>query len=63
MCIRDSIRHRNRRIPSYRDWSCRAHRARYDSSETQRVLGWKPAASREAMVERGIVAAVRHYFA
>ena len=61
--VKHLIRHRNRRIPSYRDWSCRAHRARYDNSETQRVLGWRPAASREAMVERGIVAAVRHYFA
>lgn len=61
--VKHLIRHRNRRIPSYRDWSCRAHRARYDNSETQRVLGWKPAANREAMVERGIVAAVRHYFA
>jgi nucleoside-diphosphate-sugar epimerase len=61
--VKHLIRHRNRRVPSYRDWSCRAHRARYDSSETQRVLGWKPAATREAMVERGIVAAVRHYFA
>jgi len=61
--VKHLIRHPNRRVPSYRDWSCRAHRARYDSSETQRVLGWKPAATREAMVERGIVAAVRHYFA
>jgi len=56
------IRHPNRRMPSYRDWDCRAHRARYDSSETRRVLGWQPAASREAMVRDGIVAAVRHYF-
>ena len=61
--VKHLIRHRNRRLPSYHDWSCRAHRARYDNSETQRVLGWRPAASREAMVERGIVAAVRHYFA
>ena len=47
-----SIRHPNRRVPSYRDWDCRAHRARYDSSETRDVLGWKPAGTREAMVER-----------
>jgi predicted dehydrogenase/nucleoside-diphosphate-sugar epimerase len=56
------IRHPNRRVPSYHDWSCRAHRARYDNGETRRALGWQPAATREALVEHGVVAAVRHYF-
>ena len=56
------IRHPNRRVPSYRDWDCRAHRARYDSSKARKVLGWKPAGTREAIVKDGIVAAVRHYF-
>jgi len=56
------IRHPNRRVPSYRDWDCRAHRARYDSSETRDVLGWKPASTRDAMVKDGIVSAVDHYF-
>ena len=60
--VKHLIRHPNRRIPSYRDWDCRAHRARYDSEETRQVLGWKPAGTREAMVQEGIVAAVRHYF-
>ena len=60
--VKHLIRHPNRRVPSYRDWNCRAHRARYDSSKTRRVLGWKPAGTREAIVSRGIVAAVRHYF-
>ena len=50
--VKHLIRHPNRRVPSYRDWDCRAHRARYDSSETRDVLGWKPAGTREAMVER-----------
>lgn len=58
--VKHLIRHPNRRVPSYRDWDCRAHRARYDSSKTRRVLGWQPAGTREAIVERGIVAAVRH---
>ena len=60
--VKHLIRHPNRRVPSYRDWNCRAHRARYDNSKTRQVLGWKPAGTREAMVRDGIVAAVRHYF-
>ncbi|MBC7735586.1 MAG: hypothetical protein H7306_27490 [Bacteriovorax sp.] len=60
--VKHLIRHPNRRMPSYRDWDCRAHRARYDSSKTRQVLGWKPAGTREALVSAGIVSAVRHYF-
>lgn len=60
--VKHLVRHPNRRVPSYRDWNCRAHRARYDSSKTRSVLGWKPAGTREAMVSRGIVAAVRQYY-
>jgi nucleoside-diphosphate-sugar epimerase len=60
--VKHLIRHPNRRVPSYHDWSCRAHRARYDNGETRRALGWQPAATREALVEHGVVAAVRHYF-
>jgi nucleoside-diphosphate-sugar epimerase len=60
--VKHLVRHPNRRVPSYRDWDCRAHRARYDSAKTRRVLGWAPAGTREAMIKRGIVAAVRHYF-
>jgi nucleoside-diphosphate-sugar epimerase/predicted dehydrogenase len=56
-----AIRHQNRKIPSYRDWDSRSHRARYDSSKTRQVLGWNPAGSREALVERGIVTAVREF--
>jgi predicted dehydrogenase/nucleoside-diphosphate-sugar epimerase len=55
-----AIGHPNRRRPSYHDWECRSHRARYDNRRTREVLGWEPAGSREALVERGIVAAVRH---
>ncbi|MEO7116356.1 MAG: NAD-dependent epimerase/dehydratase family protein, partial [Caldimonas sp.] len=60
--VKHLIRHPNRRVPSYRDWDCRAHRARYDSSETCRALGWKPAGTRDALVRDGIVSAVQHYF-
>ena len=60
--VKHLIRHPNRRIPSYRDWNCRAHRARYDSRKTREVLGWQPAGKREAIVARGIAAAVRQHF-
>lgn len=53
------IGHPARRRPSYRDWASRAHRARYDSTKTREVLGWRPAGTREALIERGVVAAVR----
>lgn len=56
-----AIRHPNRKRPSYRDWDSRSHRARYDASRTREVLGWRPAGSREALIERGIVAAVREF--
>ncbi len=59
--VKHAIRHPNRKMPSYRDWDSRSHRARYDSSKTRQVLGWKPAGTREALIERGIVAAVREF--
>lgn len=59
--LKHLIRHPNRRASSYHDWDCRSHRARYDSSGTASALGWQPAGTREAIVERGIVQAVRHY--
>lgn len=56
-----AIRHPNRKVPSYRDWNSRSHRARYDSTKTKQVLGWNPAGTREALIERGIAAAVREF--
>ncbi len=55
------IKHPNRKIPSYRDWDSRSHRARYDSTKTKEMLGWQPAGSKEKLVENGIVAAVREF--
>ena len=60
--VKHLVRHPNRRVPSYRDWDSRAHRARYDNSKTIKVLGWKPAGTRDAMVAHGIVAASKNYF-
>ncbi len=56
-----AIKHPNRKVPSYRDWDSRSHRARYDNSSVRQVLGWKPAGTRETLIERGVVAAVRDF--
>jgi nucleoside-diphosphate-sugar epimerase len=56
------IKHPNRRMASFRDWDSRSHRAQYDSSKTRELLGWKPAGTRELLVEKGIIAAAQEYF-
>ncbi|PCJ30692.1 MAG: hypothetical protein COA90_08575 [Gammaproteobacteria bacterium] len=56
------INHPNKRVPTYRDWDSRSHRAQYDSTTTQDILGWKPAGTRELIVEKGIIDAAREYF-
>lgn len=43
------IRHPNRRLPSYREWASRTHRARFESGKAREVLGWQPAGSRAAL--------------
>ncbi len=55
------VRHPNRRAASFRDWDSKSHRARYDSTKTQEVLGWRPAGTREALIERGVNAAVDRF--
>ena len=55
------IKHPNRKIPSYRDWDSRSHRAKYDSSKTREALGWRPAGTKDVLVEKGIVSAVREF--
>ena len=52
--LKHLIKHPNRRIPSYKDWLSRQHRATYDSGESQSLLGWKPCGDKELMIEKGI---------
>jgi nucleoside-diphosphate-sugar epimerase len=56
------VRHPNRRWPSLHDWRCNSQRARYESHMTEQALGWRPAADRETLIERGIAQAVAWYF-
>jgi predicted dehydrogenase/nucleoside-diphosphate-sugar epimerase len=64
-CVKESVKnlvkHPNRRKPSYRDWDSRSHRAVYDSTRTQQVLGWRPVADRQLLIDRGIVEPVREF--
>ena len=59
--LKQAIRHPNRRASTYHDWACRAHRARYDASDTRERLGWQPAGTREGLIEHGINAAVDRF--
>ncbi len=59
--VKHAINHPNKRMPSLHDWQCRAHRARYDSTQTQQVLGWQPVGSKAELVRSGIDAAVDWY--
>ena len=48
-------------LPSSRDLRSRGMRARFDTSETERVLNWHPTSSRATFVERGIHAPARAF--
>ena len=59
--LKTLIRHPNRRRSSYHDWACRSARARYNSAKTRDRLGWHPAGTSEALIERGINASVDRF--
>jgi len=52
------IRHPNRHLSTLHDWQCRSHRATYDAAQSIDILGWRPAGTRQALIERGIHPAV-----
>lgn len=56
--IKTVIRHPNRHLSTLHDWQCRAHRATYDPAQSMAVLGWRPAGTRQALIENGINPAV-----
>ncbi len=59
--VKNLIKHPNRRIPGYKDWDSTSLRARFDSQKAKDMLGWKPAGTKEALIEKGIVAAVHEF--
>lgn len=46
--------HKDRRLPSWRDWSSRTQRATYDCSKAREQLGWRPSSSKSQLIEKGI---------
>ena len=49
------VRHPDRgRIPSYRDWESRTHKAIFDCSRARSELDWLPASDRQRIVDEGI---------
>lgn len=55
------IKHPNRKMPSYRDWDSRSHRAVYDNAKTKEILGWQPLEDKEKLIDQGIVQAVKAF--
>ena len=52
--VKNTIRHPNRRSSTHHDFAAKSHRSRYDSAKTRERLGWRPAGTREALIERGV---------
>jgi nucleoside-diphosphate-sugar epimerase/predicted dehydrogenase len=48
------VGHKDRRLPSWRDWSSRTQRATYDCTKAREQLGWRPASNKAHLIERGI---------
>jgi len=52
-----------RRIPSYRDWDSRTHRAVFDCDRAHKELAWKPASQSGRLIEEGIGGSVQSWLA
>ena len=52
--VKNGIRHPNRRAATHHDFAAKAHQSRYDSGKTRELLGWRPAGTREALIEQGV---------
>jgi nucleoside-diphosphate-sugar epimerase len=52
--VKVAVRHRDRRLPSYRDWESRTGRAVFECSAAKTVLGWKPVSDSNELIRRGI---------
>lgn len=59
--VKVSVRHPERRMPSYRDWESRTGRAVFDCSAARSVLGWKPVSDRDELVRLGIEEPFKEY--
>lgn len=57
--IKKAVRRPNAKMPSYRDWESRTQRARFDCTKAKERLGWKPADTKEKLIQKGIVEPIR----
>jgi nucleoside-diphosphate-sugar epimerase/predicted dehydrogenase len=57
--VKVMVRHKERQLPSYRDWESRTQRANFDCSAARTILGWQPVQGREELVRLGIEEPVR----
>jgi predicted dehydrogenase/nucleoside-diphosphate-sugar epimerase len=53
-CVKVLVRHRERRLPSYRDWESRRQCAIFDCSRAKHRLNWEPTSDRASLVRLGI---------
>ncbi|MBV8488857.1 MAG: NAD-dependent epimerase/dehydratase family protein [Planctomycetaceae bacterium] len=60
--VKQIIRHRDERRPSYRDWETRTQRARFDCTKARKVLNWNPACEREEIIRRGLGIPAAEFF-
>jgi predicted dehydrogenase/nucleoside-diphosphate-sugar epimerase len=59
--VKVAVGHKERQIPSYRDWESRSQGAVFDCTAAKTTLGWEPVCSREELVRRGIEEPLREY--
>ncbi len=59
--VKVAVRHPERQRPAYRDWESRTARAHFDCTAAKTTLGWRPASTREEIVERGIAEPLRQF--
>jgi nucleoside-diphosphate-sugar epimerase/predicted dehydrogenase len=59
--VKAAVRHRERRMPSYRDWESRTGTAVFDCSAAKNVLAWKPTSDRSEVIQKGIVEPLKEF--
>jgi predicted dehydrogenase/nucleoside-diphosphate-sugar epimerase len=59
--VKMAVRHPDRQMPSYRDWEGRTASAYFDCAAAKTILGWKPATSREELVQLGIAEPLKEF--
>jgi predicted dehydrogenase/nucleoside-diphosphate-sugar epimerase len=52
--VKICVRHPERRMPSFRDWSSRSQKAQFDCSKAKETLNWKPTQNRELFYKQGV---------